>query len=274
MTLPVSDSPHHPNNLPVVIFCGGHGTRLKEETELIPKPLVPIGEQPILWHIMKIYYSQGFRKFILLAGYKSEHIKKYFYQYPIHMSDFTIRYKDGVREVAFHNAPAENWEVTIIDTGLMAETGARLFRARNYLHGKPFMLTYGDGVSDVDLRSLVAFHEQNRSVVTVTGVHPPGRFGEIRSEGPNVIYFKEKPNAGQDYINGGFMIVEPTIYRYTNDEEHLNFERDVLPRVAQDGEMTIFPHNGFWQCMDTMRDMETLTNLWKQKDAPWRMWDT
>jgi glucose-1-phosphate cytidylyltransferase len=259
-------------DIPVVIFCGGHGTRLKEETELIPKPLVRIGDRPILWHIMKIYLAQGFRRFVLLAGYKSELIKNYFYNYPIQMSDFTVRYENGVRQVIFHSTPAEDWEITILDTGLMTETAGRLKRAQSFLNNGPFMLTYGDGVSDVDLAKLVAFHEENRPIVTLTGVHPPGRFGEIHTDGHYATNFWEKPNRAEGYINGGFMIVEPQIFSYIGDDELLSFEKHILPNVARDRKMIVLPHEGYWQCMDTLRDTELLNMLWKQGEAPWKKW--
>jgi glucose-1-phosphate cytidylyltransferase len=271
--MPDETTRYSPKELPVVIFCGGHGTRLKEETEVIPKPLVHIGERPILWHIMKIYYAQGFRKFVLLTGYKSERIKHYFYQYPVQMSDFTVRYANGVRDVTYHTTAVEDWEVTILDTGLMTETAGRLKRAQRFLENSPFMLTYGDGVADVDLKALLAFHAEHRPLVTVTGVHPPGRFGEIRTDGPYATNFWEKPNVAEGYINGGFLVVEPEIYSYITDDELASFEKHVLPHVARDRKMTVMPHHGYWQCMDTLRDMEHLNGLWKQGQAPWRIWD-
>lgn len=261
-----------PVNLPVVIFCGGHGTRLKEETEIIPKPLVRIGERPILWHIMKIYLAQGFRRFILLAGYKNELIKNYFYNYPVQMSDFTVRYENGVRQVTYHSAPVEDWEVTVLDTGLMAQTAARLKRAASFLEKGPFMLTYGDGVSNVDLHKLIAFHQEHKTLVTLTGVHPPGRFGEIHTDGPFATSFWEKPNRAEGYINGGFMLVEPEVLAYISEDESLSFEKHILPDVAKDRKMAILPHDGYWQCMDTLRDMELLNSVWKEGSAPWKLW--
>jgi glucose-1-phosphate cytidylyltransferase len=272
MTSPASSSAYKPENLPVVIFCGGQGTRLKEETGVIPKPLVGIGERPILWHIMKIFYAQGFRRFVLLVGYKGEQIKHYFYDYPIHMSDFTVRHVNGAREMTFHNAPEEQWEVTVLDTGLTPETGGRLLRARSLLEQGPFMLTYGDGVADVDLQKLLAFHAEHLPTATITGVHPPGRFGEIKTDGPFAEYFLEKPQTGDVHINGGFMVMEPNIFSYMNGSDRLNFEKDVLPSVAKERKMAVYPHHGFWQCMDTLRDMEMLNTLWKRGDAPWKIW--
>lgn len=266
-------STYQPEQLSVVIFCGGHGTRLKEETEVIPKPLVRIGERPILWHIMKLYLAQGFRRFVLLTGYKGEQIKNYFYQYPVQMSDFTVSYVNGVRHVTFHSAPVENWEITVLDTGLMTETAGRLKRAQAFLEKSPFMLTYGDGVSDVDLHKLLAFHAEHRPLVTMTGVHPPGRFGEIRTEGPYAATFWEKPHVTTGYINGGFMVVEPEIYSYIGDDELLSFEKHILPNVVRDRKMIVHPHDGYWQCMDTLRDTELLNNVWKQGQAPWKKWD-
>jgi len=265
--------PSDTKDTPVVIFCGGRGTRLKEETEIIPKPLVKVGEQPILWHIMKIFHSYGFKKFILLVGYKGDLIKQYCFNYPIHASDFTVRFKDGRREVQCHEMPNEDWEITVIDTGLNAETAARLKRAEKYLAGKKFLLTYGDGVANVNLNDLTAFHDAHPSLVTVTGVNPPGRFGEIRTQGAYAQAFWEKRNrVDQGYINGGFIVVEPEIFKYIGDDPMLSFEKHILPRVASEGKMTVFPHSGYWQCMDTMRDMEYLNDEWSKGNPAWKIW--
>lgn len=262
-----------PAEMPVVIFCGGRGTRLKEETEVVPKPLVRVGEKPILWHIMKIYYTQGFRKFVLLLGYKGEKIKDYFYRYQINHSNFTIRPQSDKYEIIYHSRPAEEWEITFVDTGEESQTGARLKRAELFLGATPFMLTYGDGVSNVDLADLSALHEKKNFLITVTGVHPPGRFGEIVVEGDEARRFWEKPQVQSGYINGGFFIVNPEIFQYLNDDSNLNFEKDVLPKIAREGSLAVYTHTGYWQCMDTLRDMEFLNNEWLKPQPPWKIWE-
>ena len=260
-------------HMPVVIFCGGKGTRLKEETEVIPKPLVKIGEYPIVWHIMKIYSAQGFRRFILLVGYKGEKIREYFYHYPLHQSDFTISLKNGARTVRFHDSrPQEEWEVTILDTGLEVETGCRLKRAERFLDRTPFLLTYGDGVADVNIAELLRFHRTHRGLVTVTAVRPLARFGEIRIEGVHATHFWEKMNVQGGLINGGFFAVEPGIFSVLGENPSLNFEKEVLPRIAKARMLTVYPHNGYWQCMDTLRDMEFLNEEWRSGKAQWKIW--
>jgi glucose-1-phosphate cytidylyltransferase len=260
------------SQIPVVIFCGGRGTRLKEETEIIPKPLVRVGGKPILWHIMKIYYAQGFRKFVLLIGYKGELIKEYFCRYHLHQCDFTIRPKDKRREIIYHSLPAEDWEISFIDTGADTQTGARLKGAEKLLKGRLFMLTYGDGVADVDLSRLLKVHNQEKKMITITGVFPPSRFGEIIMEGNSVVGFWEKPQVQSGYINGGFFAVNPEIFDHLAGDDSLNFEKDVLSRLAKEGNMAACPHNGYWQCMDTVRDMELLNEVWQSGAAPWKVW--
>ena len=262
-----------PADMPVVIFCGGRGTRLKEETEVVPKPLVRIGEKPILWHIMKTYYTQGFRRFVLLLGYKGEKIKDYFYRYQINHSNFTIRPQSAAHEIVYHSRPVEDWEITFIDTGEDSQTGARLKRAEWFLGSSPFMLTYGDGVSDVNLGELMALHKQKGFLVTVTGIHPPGRFGEIVVEGNEARSFWEKPQVQSGNINGGFFVVDPGIFKYLNDDSNLNFEKEILPKIAREGQLAVHTHTGYWQCMDTLRDMEFLNDEWRKPRAPWKIWD-
>lgn len=263
------------SKIPVAIFCGGRGTRLKEETEVVPKPLVKIGDHPIIWHIMKIYSAQGFRKFVLLTGYKGEKIREYFYHYPLYQSDFTLSLTEGKRNISYHDTKQqEDWEVTVLDTGLEAETGCRLKRAEKFLSGGPFLLTYGDGVSNVNMRQLLDFHRTHKGMVTVTAVEPPARFGEIHVEGVHATHFWEKVNVQGGRINGGFFAVEPAIFSFLSDSPALNFEKDVLPELAKEKGLTVYLHNGYWQCMDTVRDMEFLNEEWRKGNAPWKIWQT
>lgn len=262
------------SKIPVVIFCGGKGTRLKEETEVIPKPLVKIGDYPILWHIMKIYGAQGFRRFVLLTGYKGEKIREYFYNYPFYHSDFTLSVSGGERNVVYHNVKnQDDWEITVLGTGLESETGNRLKQAERFLSGGTFLLTYGDGVADVNLKELLNFHRQHGSTVTVTGVEPPARFGEIRVDGAHVTHFWEKKNIQGGRINGGFFVVEPAIFSSLSDGPALNFEKDVLPELARERKLTVYLHHGYWQCMDTLRDVELLNEEWRKGSAPWKIWE-
>lgn len=258
--------------VPVVILCGGRGTRLKEETEVIPKPLVLVGERPILWHIMKIYTAYGFRHFILPVGYRGEKIKEYFLNYFTLQGDFTIDLKGGKRRINTHTLPCENWTVTIADTGPDAETGARIKRIEQYVKHDTFLMTYGDGVSSVDMEKLLRFHFAQGKTVTVTGVHPPARFGEIQVKNTLAVKFSEKPQLRQGYINGGFFVLQRKIFDYLKSDPSFNFERDVLPNVAKDRELAVFCHDGFWQCMDTIRDMERLNNMWATGNVPWKVW--
>lgn len=261
------------SQIPVVILCGGRGTRLKEETEVIPKPLVKIGEYPILWHIMKIYQFFGFTKFILPVGYKGEKIKEYFYNYPILHSDFTIDLDSSKeKKIIFHDSHLENWQVTIVDTGLDAGTGARVKRVEKFIKNPLFMLTYGDGVANVKLDDLVSFHLRQGKTVTVTGVKPPARFGSLRVDGDRVIGFKEKPQVEVGYINGGFFVMKKDIFELLSDKEPLSLESDVLPKIAQKEQLAIFRHDGYWQCMDTLRDVEFLNEEWESGRAPWKIW--
>lgn len=261
------------SKIPVAIFCGGRGTRLKEETEVTPKPLVKIGDHPIVWHIMKIFSAQGFRRFVLLTGYKGEKIREYFYHYPLYQSDFTLSLAGGRRTIAYHGEKnREDWEVTVLDTGLTAETGCRLKRAEKFLSGGTFLLTYGDGVSDVDVRRLLNFHRTHKAMITVTAVEPPARFGEIRTEGVHATNFWEKTNMQSGRINGGFFVVEPEIFSKLSSDPELNFEKNVLPQLAKDRNLTAYMHNGYWQCMDTVRDMEVLNEEWRKGSAPWKIW--
>ncbi|ALO25997.1 MULTISPECIES: glucose-1-phosphate cytidylyltransferase [Leptospira] len=250
-----------------VILCGGLGTRLSEETTVKPKPMVEIAGKPILWHIMKIYEHYGFGDFVLALGYKGEAIKDYFLNYHARMSDLTVSLKSGI--VDYSNPTAEDWKVQLIDTGALTMTGGRLLRLKNHLK-ETFMVTYGDGVSDVDIQKLVSFHKSHGKLATVTAVRPPVRFGELSISGDQVIRFQEKPQAEEGWINGGFFVFEPEILNYIEDESTM-LERAPLEKLAKLGQLMSFRHPGYWQCMDTLRDKQTLEELWLQNKAPWKL---
>ena len=250
----------------VVILAGGFGTRLAELTGEIPKPMVPVGGKPILWHIMNHYAKFGYNEFVLALGYKAEIIKHYFLNYPSLNSDFTICMKTG--DVEWHNRVEQNWKVTLVDTGLNSMTGGRLGRLRSVLADETFMLTYGDGLSDVDIADLVNFHEKNNKMVTVTTVHPGARFGELDIEKNEVKSFKEKPQTSQGWINGGFFVIEPEFLDLVVSDDII-LEKEPLEKVASIGQLNAFKHEGFWQCMDSVRDRNYLEDLWVKGDAPW-----
>ncbi|AOP33698.1 glucose-1-phosphate cytidylyltransferase [Leptospira tipperaryensis] len=250
-----------------VILCGGLGTRLSEETTVKPKPMVEIAGKPILWHIMKIYEHYGFGDFVLALGYKGEVIKDYFLNYHARMSDLTVSLKSG--SVEYSNPTAEDWKVQLIDTGALTMTGGRLLRLRDQLSKERFMVTYGDGVSNVDIQKLVTFHKSHGKLATVTAVRPPVRFGELSIVGNQVTQFQEKPQAEEGWINGGFFIFEPEILNYIPDESTM-LERAPLEALARAGELMAYHHPGYWQCMDTLRDKQTLEELWIQNKAPWK----
>ena len=251
-----------------VILCGGLGTRLSEETQVKPKPMVEIGGRPILWHIMKIYERHGFNDFTLALGYKGEVIKDYFLNYHARQSDLTVHLQGG--QVDYSNPTAEDWRVSMIDTGANSMTGGRLLRLKPHLEsGGTFMLTYGDGVSDVDLTALLAFHRSHGHLATVTAVRPPVRFGELSIEKNMVTKFQEKPQAGEGWINGGFFVFEPDVFDFISDDSTL-LEREPLEQIAKKGELMVYQHPGYWQCMDTVRDKVTLEDLWISDKAPWK----
>lgn len=254
----------------VVILAGGFGTRLSEETEIKPKPMVEIGEKPILWHIMKIYSHYGFNDFIICLGYKGYVIKEYFLNYFIHMSDITVNLSDGKVEV--HNNYSDPWKVTLVDTGLYTMTGGRIKRIKDYVNNETFMLTYGDGVGDIDIKKLLEFHKLHGRIATITAVQPSGRFGAIKmDEESNVISFVEKPAGDGAWINGGFFVLEPKVFDYIDGDSTV-WERDPLENLAKDGELAAFKHTGFWKPMDTLRDKKELEKLWQNGKAPWRVW--
>lgn len=257
----------------VVILAGGLGTRISEESHLRPKPMICIGEQPILWHIMKGYSAYGFHDFIICCGYKGHMIKEYFADYYLHRSDVTFDFSSENR-MTIHNNVAEPWRVTLVDTGLNTQTGARIKRVQKYVGDETFMLTYGDGVGNVDFHKLLAHHQTSGKVVTLTGVQPGGRFGVLSlDEHQNtVIGFREKAKEDGGWINGGFMVAEPILFDYLSEQENCIFERRPLEQLAQEGNLGIYRHNGFWQCMDTQRDKFQLEEMWEQGNAPWKLW--
>lgn len=253
----------------VLILAGGYGTRLSEETDLRPKPMVEIGGKPILWHIMKLYSHYGFNDFIILLGYKGYYIKEYFANYYLHQSDVTFDMKNGQMEV--HNNTSEPWKVTLIDTGLNSMTGGRIKRAHKYINNERFMLTYGDGVSDVNIKNLLDFHIQNNSKLTMTAIQPAGRFGALNLDADKITDFVEKPAGDGNWINGGFMVCEPEILNYIEDDFTV-FEQDPLKKLASQNVTNAFKHYGFWQCMDTLRDKFLLNQMWEENKAPWKLW--
>lgn len=253
----------------VVILAGGLGTRLSEETSVRPKPMAEIGEKPMLWHIMKIYSHYGFNEFVICLGYKGYMIKEYFSNYFLHNCDVTFDMRTN--DMCVHQNVNEPWKVTLVDTGAETMTGGRVKRIEQYVKGERFMLTYGDGVSDVDIASLVAFHEAHGKQATLTAVQPLGRFGALDVEDGSVRAFREKPTGDGDWINGGFMVLEPAVLeRIAGDETTL--EQEPLQSLARDGQLGAYPHTGFWQPMDTLRDKMQLEKLWLSGEAPWKKW--
>lgn len=257
----------------VMILCGGQGTRLREYTELRPKPMVEIGGRPILWHIMKWYDRFGLKDFVLCLGYKAALIKEYFLNYETMNSDFTIQLGRPHR-IDLHERTHDesDWRVTLADTGDRAMTGARIRRAAKYLDSprETFCVTYGDGVADVDLGAALAFHRRHGKLATVTGVRPPGRFGELRTEGSRVVAFAEKSQVGQGLINGGFFFFEPGFLDYLSEDDACLLEQEPLERCTADGQLQVYEHTGFWQCMDTARELDFLERLWESGRAPWK----
>jgi glucose-1-phosphate cytidylyltransferase len=256
----------------VVILCGGLGTRLKEETEYKPKPMVEVGGMPILWHIMKSYSQFGFNQFVLCLGYKGNVIKDYFVNYSIRSNDFTLKLKN--HDLTIHNNHSEvDWEITFAETGPNTMTGGRLKKVEKYVDGDTFMLTYGDGVCDVNLKELLAFHKANGRIGTVTGVVPPSRFGDLVTEDNIVKKFSEKPQFdNRGMINGGYFVFNKSFFKYLTDSDDCILERNPLESLVKDGQLAVFPHKGFWQCMDTYRDFELLNSLWNENKASWKTW--
>jgi glucose-1-phosphate cytidylyltransferase len=256
----------------VVILCGGLGTRIRDVNDSIPKPMIPIGPYPILWHIMKYYASFGHNDFVLCLGYKKHIIKDFFLNYEAHTKDFTIRL--GRRdEIEFHTDHDEsNWKVTLADTGLDAMTGARVAQIKKYVDNEDFMFTYGDGVGDIDLNKLLAFHRSHGKTLTVTGVRPPGRFGELVSENNLVKEFNEKPQATGGRISGGYFVANHRLFDYLNDDENPVFEEGPMRQLVSDSELMVYEHDDFWQPMDTSREYQLLNDLYDKGTAPWVKW--
>jgi glucose-1-phosphate cytidylyltransferase len=252
-----------------VILAGGLGTRLSEETELRPKPMVEIGGRPILWHIMKHYAHFGHDEFFVALGYKGEVVKHFFLDY--HRLNGSMTIDLGTGEVERRDLEIEKWRVHLVDTGLETNTGGRIKRLAPWLQGETFMVTYGDGVSNVDVDALLRFHRSHGRLATVTAVRPPARFGGLIFEGDLVSEFTEKPQIGEGWINGGFLVFEPGVLEYLKDDD-TNLEVDVLERLAEDGQLGAYQHDAFWQCMDTLRDRRFLEGLWREGHAPWRVW--
>jgi glucose-1-phosphate cytidylyltransferase len=255
--------------LKAVILAGGIGSRISEETHLKPKPLIEIGNMPILWHIMKIYSTYDINDFVICCGYKGYLVKEYFANYFLHMSDVTFDIKNNKMEV--HRKNAESWKVTLVDTGLDTMTGGRLKRIKNFVENETFCFTYGDGLSDVNISELIKFHKNQHTIATVTSVQPPGRFGSLVIQGNKISKFSEKPSGDGNWINGGFFVLEPKVFDYLGDDSTI-WEREPLEKLAKNGQLTAYKHTGFWQPLDTLRDKNYLEKLWASGKAPWKIW--
>lgn len=256
----------------VVILAGGLGTRISEESHLKPKPMIEVGDAPILWHIMKYYSSYGFNEFIICCGYKGYVIKEYFADYYLHRSDVTFDFANN-NEMIIHNNVAEPWKVTVVDTGLHTMTGGRLKRIQKYVGDQTFMMTYGDGVSDIDLDALLEFHRVHKKAATLTAIQPGGRFGVLDiDDNETVRQFSEKAKEDGGWINAGFMVLEPEVFDYIEGDDTF-FEKEPLENLALDGKLAAYRHEGFWKCMDTMRDKRMLDELWNSGQAPWKRWE-
>ena len=255
----------------IIIFAGGWGTRLDGQDERLPKPMIQIGNKPILWHIMKIYSYYGFNEFIICLGVKAEIIKNYFHNYETLNSDFTIDIGSG--KIQYHNSHEENnWKISLVDTGLNTLKGGRIKRIEPYLDSKINMVTYGDGVADINVKKLVEFHKSHGKTITITGVYPPARFGELIEENGIVRLFQEKPQASQGVINGGFMVFNKELLNHLNENENCDFERGPLEKLAKNGEVMVYKHDGSWECMDHGRDVVYLNKLWNEGKAFWKVW--
>lgn len=261
------------NSMKVVILCGGFGTRLREETEIKPKPMVEIGGKPILWHIMKIFAHHGYNEFVLCLGYKGDVIKNYFLNYNQLNNDFSVELGSG--DIQVHDNHHEmDWKVTLVNTGHNAMTGARVKRIEKYIDGDQFFLTYGDGVTDLNISELVDFHKSRNKIGTVTGVIPPSHYGELNVSGENVVSFQEKPNSSGPFISGGYFVFDKEIFHYLSNYDDCVLERAPLENLSKDGQLSVYGYRGFWQCMDTYRDYVFLNNLWDHGEAKWKVWDS
>jgi len=254
----------------VAILAGGFGTRLAEETEVKPKPMVEIGGRPFLWHIMMHYSHYGFKNFVIALGYKGEVIKKYIVDYCSIHSNLTVNLKR--REVITHDDPKQDWTIELVDTGIQTQTGGRIKQLASYLGNKTFMLTWGDGVSDVNLHDLLTFHRSHGKLATLTGVRPPARYGYMKFDGDRVKEFTEKPQIGEGWINGAFFVLEPGVLDYIDGDDTV-WEREPLEGLALDGQLMAYRHKSFWQCMDTLREKHILESLWQSGKAPWKIWE-
>ncbi|MCX5700360.1 MAG: glucose-1-phosphate cytidylyltransferase [Candidatus Omnitrophica bacterium] len=255
----------------VVILAGGRGTRLSEETELLPKPMVEIGGKPLIWHIMKLYSHYGFNDFIICLGYRGYMIKEYFSHYFMHMSDVTIDLSKN--KTSIHITTSEPWKITLVDTGLKTMTGGRLKRVEKYVGNQAFLLTYGDGLSDIDVKKLVKFHKMNKKLATLTAIQNTGRFGVLDiGSGNKVTSFLEKPKVQGAWINGGFFVLEPGIFNFVKNDDSEVWENEPLQKLSKEGELCAYKHTGFWGCMDTLRDKISFERIWQSADAPWKVW--
>lgn len=254
----------------VVILAGGFGTRISEESHLRPKPMIEIGDQPILWHIMKLYSSFGYNEFVICLGYKAFMIKEYFADYFLHTSDVTFDLVNN--QMTVHDNYAEPWKVTLVNTGLNTMTGGRVKRIQSYIGNEPFLLTYGDGVSDVNINDLVEFHQSHGKIATLTAIQPDGRFGVLDIDDNQVNAFREKSKNDSSWINGGFMVLQPEIFDLIDGDDTV-FEKKPLESVANKGQLMAYLHDGFWQCVDTIRDKQKLEELWASNKAPWKVWE-
>jgi glucose-1-phosphate cytidylyltransferase len=252
------------------ILAGGHGTRLAEETEIKPKPMVEIGGKPILWHIMMIYAHQGYRDFVVALGYKGEVIKRYMLDYCTLCGNLTVNLGNG--DVKLHDGNRLDWTVELIDTGLHTQTGGRIKRLAPYVGNETFMVTWGDGVADIDIERLLAFHRSHGKLATLTAVRPPARYGHLNLDGDTVSEFSEKPQIGEGWINGAFFVLEPKVFDYIAADD-TQWEKEPLENLARDGQLMAYKHTSFWQCMDTLREKHILETYWQSGKAPWKMWE-
>lgn len=255
----------------VVILAGGRGTRISEETEVLPKPMVEIGGKPVIWHIMKLYSHYGFNDFIICLGYRGYMIKEYFFHYFMHMSDVTINLSKN--ETKIHNTASEPWKITLVDTGLETMTASRLRRVKKYVGNQTFLLTYGDGLADINMKKLVQFHKKNKKLATLTAIQNAGRFGVLNIDSGNkVSSFLEKPKGEGGWINGGFFVLEPEVFNYIDNNDTVVWEKEPLDKLSRQGKLCAYKHTGFWGCMDTLRDKINFERTWQSGAAPWKVW--
>ncbi len=259
--------------IPVFILCGGQGTRLREETEFRPKPMVMIGDRPILWHIMKIYDHFGYRNFVLCLGYRADLIRDYFLNYRTHVGSCRVDLKAGTFSAVGNASEIEDWQIDLVDTGINTLTGSRVKKALHFAPAERFLLTYGDGVANVDINALVEHHINSKRLATITAVRPSSRFGELDLQGDSVRSFLEKPQTGEGWINGGYMVVEARALDLLDDNANEPLETAILQELSKLGQLSVFRHDGFWQCMDTYREMQLLNELWAGPNPAWRVWD-